>query len=269
LTGAGRSPTLPRFSLVVCSVDRSRLDECVARYRAAFADEAFDLIVIDDAKSLAEAYNRGITRACGANIVFSHDDAFPISGAFADRLAAHLEQVDVVGIAGATAALSGFWGYAGQPHTHGHVIASAPNGSHVDLLVWGASDRRVDGVRLLDGCMMAARREVAVAIGFDAERFDGFHLYDADFSFRASAAGHAVAVVSDITLFHHSPGSFDAEWHRYNEKFVAAHAASFDRIAPQPRLVARVAFADIATAAKDVDERRVAELTLQLRAAGA
>jgi len=269
LTGAGRGPTLPRFSLIVCSVDRARLDECVARYRAAFADEAFDLIVIDDAKSLAEAYNRGIARARGANLVFSHDDAFPISIAFADRLAAHLEQVDVVGIAGATAALSGFWGYAGQPHTHGHVIASAPQGSHVDLLVWGASRRRVDDIRLLDGCMIAARRDVAVAIGFDAQRFDGFHLYDADFSFRASAAGHAVAVASDITVFHRSPGSFDAEWHRYNEKFVAAHSASFDRIAPQPRLVARVAFADIAAAAKDVDERRVAELTLQLRTGGA
>jgi GT2 family glycosyltransferase len=268
LTGAGRA-TLPRFSLIVCSIDRARLDECVERYRAAFADEAFDLIVIDDARSLAEGYNRGIDRASSANIVFSHDDAFPISSAFADRLAAHLEQVDVVGIAGATAALSGFWGYAGQPHTHGHVIASAPNGSHVDLLVWGAAGRRVDGIRLLDGCMIAARRDVAVAIGFDAQRFDGFHLYDADFSFRASAAGHAVAVASDITVFHRSPGSFDAEWHRYNEKFVAAHAASFDRIAPQRRLVARLAFADIAAAAKDVDERRVAELTLQLRTGGA
>ena len=269
MTGAGRGPTLPRFSLVVCSINRARLDECVARYRAAFADEAFDLIVIDDAKSLAEAYNRGIASARGANIVFSHDDAFPISGAFADRLATHLEQVDVVGIAGATAALSGFWGYAGQPHTHGHVVASAPGGSHVDLLVWGAAGRRVDGIRLLDGCLMAARRDAAAAIGFDAQRFDGFHLYDADFSFRASAAGRAVAVASDITVFHRSPGAFDAEWHRYNEKFVAAHAASFDRIAPQPRLVARVAFADIASAAKDIDERRVAELTRQLRGPGA
>src|SRR3977135_2571924 len=118
-------------------------------YCAAFADEAFGLIVIDDAQSLAEGYNRGIARASGAHIVFSHDDAFPISSAFADRLAAHLEQVDIVGIAGATAALSGFWGYAGQPHTHGHVIASAPHGSHVDLLVWGAAGRRAAGIRLL------------------------------------------------------------------------------------------------------------------------
>jgi hypothetical protein len=62
---------------------------------------------------------------------------------------------------------------------------------------------------------------------------------------------------------------FDAEWHRYNEKFVAVHAADFDRVAPQPRLVARIAYADIETAAKDVDERRVAELTLQLRAPAA
>jgi hypothetical protein len=76
-------------------------------------------------------------------------------------------------------------------------------------------------------------------------------------------------VASDITVFHRSTGSFDAEWHRYNEKFVAAHAASFDRVAPQPRLVARVAFADIAAAANDVDEGRVAELTLQLRGPGA
>ena len=76
-----------RFSLVVCSVDRARLDECIGRYRTAFAEEPFELIVIDDARSLAEGYNRGIACAHGANIVFSHDDAFPISAAFADRLA--------------------------------------------------------------------------------------------------------------------------------------------------------------------------------------
>jgi hypothetical protein len=260
---------LARFSLVVCSVDRARLDECVARYRAAFADEAFDLIVIDDARSLAEGYNRGIARASGANIVFSHDDAFPISRAFADRLAAHLEQVDIVGIAGATAALSGFWGYAGQPHTHGHVVAAAPNGPHVDLLVWGADCRRIDDIRLLDGCMIAARRDVAAAIGFDAERFDGFHLYDADFSLRASSAGYAVSVVSDITVYHRSTGKFDAEWHRYHEIFIGAHADRLDRVAAQPRRVARIPFADIAAAANKIDEQRIAELTSALREPGA
>ncbi|HEX4522792.1 MAG TPA: glycosyltransferase [Casimicrobiaceae bacterium] len=259
---------MARFSLVVCSVDRARLDECVARYRAAFADEPFDLIVIDDARSLAEGYNRGIARARGANIVFSHDDAFPISSAFADRLAAHLEQVDVVGIAGATAALSGFWGYAGQPHTHGHVVAAAPEGTHVDLLVWGAAGRRVDGIRLLDGCMIAARRDVAAALGFDAQRFDGFHLYDADFSLRASAAGYAVSVVSDITVYHRSTGDFDADWHRYHQMFLAAHAARLDRVAPQPRRVARIPFSGIAVAAKEIDEQRIAELTPRLREPG-
>lgn len=256
---------MERFSLVVCSVDRARLDECVARYRAAFRDEPFELIVIDDARSLAEGYNRAIARAHGAHIVFSHDDAFPISTVFADRLAAHLEQVDIVGIAGATAALSGFWGYAGQPYTHGHVVAPAPNGPHVNLLVWGAASRRVDGIRLLDGCMIAARRDVAAAIGFDAQRFDGFHLYDADFALRASAAGCAVSVVSDITVFHRSPGDFNAEWHRYNERFLAAHASNLDDVTPRPRLAARVPFPDIAAAAKGIGERRIAELTRLLR----
>ncbi|HEY2864946.1 MAG TPA: glycosyltransferase [Casimicrobiaceae bacterium] len=260
---------MERFSLVICSVDRTRLDECVARYRAAFADETFELIVIDDARSLAEGYNRGIARAHGANIVFSHDDAFPISANFAERLASHLDAVDVVGIAGATVALTGFWGYAGQPHTHGHVVTAAPDGTHVDLLVWGAASRRIDGVRLLDGCMIAVRRDVAAALGFDARRFDGFDLYDADFSLRASASGRKVSIVSDITCFHRSTGSFDADWQRYHQSFLAEHAEHLDRIAPQPRRVARVPFPDIAAAAKGIDERRIAELTSRLRGPGA
>ena len=270
MTGAGPGSTLPRFSLVVCSVDRARLDECVARYRAAFADEAFDLIVIDDARSLAEGYNRGIARARGANIVFSHDDAFPISSAFADRLAAHLEQVDVVGIAGATAALSGFWGYAGQPHTHGHVVASAPEGSHVDLLVWGAASRRVDGIRLLDGCMIAARRDVAVAIGFDAQRFDGFHLYDADFSLRASAAGRmrwrwcptlpsiTARSVTSTPTGTATTRSFSQRTRPASTELRRSRGGSHG-----------FAFADIATAAKEIDEQRIAELTPRLREPGA
>ena len=261
---------MARFALVVCSVDRARLDECAERYRTAFAGEPFELIVIDDARSLAEGYNRGLARARAANVVFSHDDAFPISAGFADRMAAHLASVDVVGIAGATAALSGFWGYAGQPHTHGHVVAPSPKGPpHVDLLVWGVAKRRVDGIRLLDGCMIAARREVAEAIGFDAERFDGFHLYDADFSLRASATGRGVSVVADVTVFHRSPGAFDSDWHRYNERFLAAHAAKLDEFPPQPRLAAREPFPDIAAAARAVSERRIAELTELLRGGAA
>jgi GT2 family glycosyltransferase len=260
---------LQRFSLVICSVDRTRLDECVAYYRAAFADEPFELIVIDDAGSLAEGYNRGIARAHGANVVFSHDDAFPISADFPGRLASHLDAVDVVGIAGATVALTGFWGYAGQPHTHGHVVAAAPDDTHVDLLVWGAESRRIDGVRLLDGCMIAARRDVAAALGFDARRFDGFHLYDADFSLRASASGRKVSIASDITYFHRSTGSFDADWHRYHQRFLDAHVAQLDRNAPQPRRVARIPFPDIAAAAKGIDERRLAELSSRLRGSGA
>ena len=59
--------------------------------------------------------------------------------------------------------------------------------------------------------MIAARRDVAVAVGFDAQRFDGFHLSDADFSLRASSAGYAVSVVSDITVYHCSTGKFDAD----------------------------------------------------------
>jgi GT2 family glycosyltransferase len=117
--------------------------------------------------------------------------------------------------------------------------------------------------------MIAARRDVAAALGFDAQRFDGFHLYDADFSLRASVAGYAVSVVADITIYHRSTGDFDANWHRYHQIFLAAHAGRLDRVAPQPRRVARIPFSDIAAAAKEIDEQRIAELTPRLREPGA
>jgi hypothetical protein len=77
-----------------------------------------------------------------------------------------------------------------------------------------------------------------------------------------------VSVVSDITVYHRSTGDFDANWHRYHEIFLAAHATRLDRVAPQPRRVARIPFADIAVAAKEIDERRIAELTPHLREPG-
>ena len=59
----------------------------------------------------------------------------------------------------------------------------------------------------------------------DSDTYDGFHLYDIDFSSRAARAGCAVGIAADLGLLHHSSGRFDAEYKRYARRFLAQHPA--------------------------------------------
>jgi GT2 family glycosyltransferase len=170
-----------------------------------------------------------------------------------------------VGVAGATLAMNGFWGFCGQPHTHGHVVSPAPGSTWVEALIWGAETPRILGAKLLDGCFIAARRRAAADLRFDAATFDGFHLYDADFSLRAHAAGLAVAVVADVTVFHRSAGNFGAEWQRYNEKLLVRHRPLLDTVAPRPPRIARVGFRNLAEAAQGINPESISSLTPRLR----
>jgi GT2 family glycosyltransferase len=90
-----------------------------------------------------------------------------------------------------------------------------------------------EGVRALDGVFMAVRRHVWEAHRFDEGTFDGFHFYDVDFTWRASGAGAWLAVPLDLTLFHRSPGRYDAAWRRYVRRF-AAKAGLDPLAAPSP-----------------------------------
>ena len=66
---------------------------------------------------------------------------------------------------------------------------------------------------------MAARRSIFPPITFDSGTFDGFHLYDLDFSYSAYRAGLKLAVVNDICVMHASGGNYDETWKRYAGKF--------------------------------------------------
>ena len=86
-------------------------------------------------------------------------------------------------------------------------------------MLYGGEPLVVPDIQALDGVFVAMRREVAENVGFDAVSFDGFHLYDMDFTFRAYLAGHRLAVSRDIVLFHESTGRYDGIWDRYMRRF--------------------------------------------------
>lgn len=219
-------PAAPRaasqsITFIICSIRPDKLAAIRARVQHLFREHDVEIIGLTDARSLAEAYNRGATQARGRWLVFCHDDIALPQEDVADRLFAHLADHDLIGVAGASKLVDGHWERAGWPHLHGQILHRPPDGQGWLYYCAGLQAPVMSGITALDGVFLACRREVWEAVKFDAESFDGFHLYDIDFSHRAARAGYRLAVPSDLLLVHDSTGRYDAVWQRYNERFLA------------------------------------------------
>jgi hypothetical protein len=231
----------PEVSIVVCSIDAGKFARVSANYRSLFAGRAIEIVGIHDARSLAEGYTRGIAQSRGTRLILSHDDIEILTPDFAARLQHHLADFDLVGIAGTTRLVGGKWAAAGDPYVFTLVTSPDPEAGGYQTMMLGGGPLVVPGIAALDGVFMALRREVAAAIPFDAETFDGFHLYDLDFSFRAHRAGFRLAVCRDIVLIHESTGSYDSGWEDYRRRFETKHRGALASIA-KPKIGARAAF---------------------------
>jgi hypothetical protein len=114
------------------------------------------------------------------------------------------------------------------------VLHLPPNGIPGSLLMAAGCQAPVcAGIRLVDGVFLAVRRHVWETHRFDEHRYDGFHLYDLDFSWRASGAGARLAVPLDLLLLHRSKGRYSADWRRHADAF-AAQAGLDPRTPPSP-----------------------------------
>jgi glycosyl transferase family 2 len=231
----------PEVSIIVCSIDADKFARASANYRALFGGHAIEIVGIHDARSLAEGYARGIARSRGARLILSHDDIEILTLDLATRLDHHLAAFDLVGIAGTTRVVGGKWAAAGDPYVFTLVTSPDPEAGGFVTMMLGGGPLVVPGIAALDGVFMAMRREVATAIPFDAETFDGFHLYDLDFSFRAHRGGFRLAVCRDIVLIHESTGTYDAAWEDYRRRFEAKHRDALASVA-NPKTGARAAF---------------------------
>lgn len=231
----------PDVSIVVCSIDAGKFERVSANYRSLFAGRAIEIVGIHDARSLAEGYNRGIAQSRGATVILSHDDIEILSPDFATRLEGHLRSFDLVGIAGTTRLVEGKWAAAGDPYVFTLITSPDPESGGFATMMLGGGPLVASGIHAIDGVFMAMRREVAAATPFDAATFDGFHLYDLDFSFRAHRAGFRLAVCRDIVLIHASTGSYDAAWEQHKLRFEAKHRDLLATV-DQPKVGARAAF---------------------------
>lgn len=214
----------PRFSIIICSIDAGKYARISESYRHLFRQHDHEIIGIHDAKSLAEAYNRGIAQSSGDILIFSHDDILFLDNAIPDKFASRLMDFGVLGFAGTSKLINGTWFAAGQPYIHGVIAHARPKHSLMSLDVFGVNNwPTIPDIKAIDGLCMVARREVAETIGFDSRTFDGFHLYDLDFSFSAWKAGYKLGICCDIPIIHESGGNFDERHHHYKLLFQRKH----------------------------------------------
>lgn len=231
----------PETSIVICSIDARKFERVSTHYRTLFAGRGVEVIGIHDARSLAEGYNRGIARSRGARLILSHDDIEILTTDFASRVEGHLADFDLIGVAGTTRLVAGRWGAAGDPYVFALISSPVDDCAGYATVMLGGGPLVVPGIEALDGVVLAMRREVAMAIPFDSETFDDFHLYDLDFTFRAHRAGFRLAVCRDIVIIHESTGRYDAAWEEQKRRFEFKHGAFLATIG-QPRVGARASF---------------------------
>jgi GT2 family glycosyltransferase len=183
-----------------------------------------EIIAIRDARSLSEGYNRGVAQARGRYLILSHDDIEILTPDFVQRLTAHLERFDLIGIAGTTRVIGGAWFLSGHPYDYQLVTSPTGQPGQYAIIVRGSGALVAPSIQAIDGVFMAMRAEVARDIRFDEITFDHFHLYDIDFSYRAYLHGYRLAVCRDIFLVHDSLGRFDAVWEEYRKRFESKFA---------------------------------------------
>jgi len=198
----------PLFSVIVCSINPWNFAQVSIRYQRLLADFTHEIIGIHDARSLAEGYNRGFKRALGDILIFSHDDVTFLDEAFAQKISERMQSWDVLGFLGLASRPSST-GLGAQNHFAGAHSGFLPD--HPDRIRFslrGAWDYPVVGNGMyLDGLCIIAHRKVASAIGFDADTFDDWILYDVDFSFAAYLAGYKIGICCDIPLIHKGTNS--------------------------------------------------------------
>ncbi len=220
-------------SIIICSIDDRKFRQTAEMYSRFWPADQLQIFHVPNARSMAEGYNRGIQAAGGETLIFSHDDVEILTPDLADRLSAHLNRFDMVGVAGTSLLAHPRWVQAGPPFIHGQVAHPIPpeSGGGYMVDIYAASRRAFANIQALDGLFLAVRREVARALLFDEATFDGFHLYDLDFSFRAYLAGYRLAVACDVQLLHNSVGQYDQAWEAQALRFIEKHGS---RLAPRP-----------------------------------
>lgn len=183
-------------------------------------------IAFENRRGLPAVYNERIDAPdAGPLLMFIHDDVWLDDHFFVEHTVAALETADVVGVAGNRRRLPGqpSWAFKNTRFEWDDAVHLSGTVGHAQhpvgkLAHFGPVPAACE---LLDGVLLAARRDTLRGrqVRFD-ERF-GFHFYDMDFCRTARQAGLRLTTWP-IGITHQSKGNAgSADWQRNHEAYLA------------------------------------------------
>ncbi|TRO63918.1 glycosyltransferase [Christiangramia sabulilitoris] len=211
------------ISIVVCSVNEDLYKSLSLNIEKTIGDLEFELIKIEnnrEQKSIAEAYNKGLSISKFDLVVFAHEDILFHTQEWGVLLSSIFEAdktVGLLGVAGSSIKTNyptGWWENS-QEFLNKYVLQHYPNGE-INLMDAGFKNASSKEVIIIDGLFMALRKMEGVS--FD-ERMKGFHFYDQSISLRIRNAGYKVMVSNKILIEHLSYGVKDDVWLKASVKF--------------------------------------------------
>lgn len=210
-TASGADRHWPSIDVVVCSIDDDRFRKMSDNLHAKLDSIGLRRILrVDDARAMHDGYNRGAALSDADWLLFCHDD-ITILDLVQETWRQALRTTEVFGPCGTDCLQGPNWYEASPNHLHGSVVAPTPDLVGFEHQIFGRHSSLVRGAQALDGLFIMSRRSVWDAIRF-SDDFEGFTLYDIDFTYRAYLLGHRVAVLTDLLLLHDSHvANFSAE----------------------------------------------------------
>lgn len=175
---------------VVCVYNSQRMLDRILGKGLKTQNVEYELIALDNRedrfKSAAEALNYGGERASGEYIMFAHQDMWLGCDTWlqdAERLLKTIPNLGVAGVAGASANGSNW----DERCRHSLSI--------LDDTWTIAGVETIEEVQTLDECLLLVPRAVFSALKFDAEVFDGWDCYAADYCLAVKTLGRSAYVI--------------------------------------------------------------------------
>jgi hypothetical protein len=181
-------------------------------------------ITCDNVVGLPAIYNARIDSSDDTDVlVFTHDDVWIEDFYFVDRILEGLGRFDIIGLAGNTRRVPNQvrWatiesGKLDLPHLRGAIATDDHPMGKV-----GFFGPIIGECQLLDGVLLAARKQTLRVAGVRFDPAFDFHLYDLDFSRSAVDRGLKLGTWP-VSVTHRSPGAFgDDSWTAGTARYLA------------------------------------------------
>ena len=204
------------ISIISCSIKPELCQKMFASIQNTIGTE-FEQIIIDNREkkySLFKAYNEGAMQAKGKYLLFIHEDIEIKNMNWGAELVKFAEQDNdcgVIGVAGNKFLPRNFWAWS-SPHKYNVIRLYGPKEKdHLDkkcfsLFYNNPRNELFSKAVCLDGVFLFVKKNIWEKNKFDEINYNGFHFYDADFTFKI-AQTYQNFVYLGMDIYHYSIGN--------------------------------------------------------------